>query len=151
MGIGTLLSSLWLASIPSLRNAGGWFLITLMIGSSIMIGIGLSNVYLLTLTFMFASGFNAGFFMNLNMTLVQAYSPPKVMGRVMSIHTLGFMGGMPLGALIGGFGAGFIGAPAYFVACGAVNVGLAIVAIFTQPSMRRMHTLGPAEAAAQSA
>jgi predicted MFS family arabinose efflux permease len=144
MGLGTLLASLVLASIPRLNNAGGWFLITLMAGPGLMIGMGLSKVYELTLALMFLSGWNAGFFMNLNMTLIQANTPHAVMGRVMSIYSLCFMGGMPLGALLAGAGAGIIGAPAYFASCGALMVCIGFIAFLTQPSLRRMSTI-PAE------
>ena len=75
MGVGTLLSALVLASMKELRNAGGWFIVTMIIGSSIMIGLGLSKVYGLTLGLMFVSGLNTAFFMNLNLTLIQAYTP----------------------------------------------------------------------------
>lgn len=63
------------------------------------------------------------------------------MGRVMSIHTLCFMGGMPLGGLIAGFGAEFVGAPTYFAACGVANVVATATALVTQRSMRRVSTV----------
>ena len=141
MGIGTLCSSLFLASIKELKNAGGWFIATNIIGSSLMIGLGLSHSYPLTLVFMGITGINAGFFMNLNLTLIQAYTPQHVMGRVMSVYTLCFMGGMPLGALISGFGAEMTSAAGWFVIVSCVQLVVAVTAIITQPSMRRMSTL----------
>ena len=141
MGIGTLCSSLFLASIKELKNAGGWFIATSIIGSSLMIGLGLSHSYPLTLVLMGITGINAGFFMNLNLMLIQAHTPQHVMGRVMSVYTLCFMGGMPLGALISGFGAEMTSAGGWFVIVSCVQLVVAIIAIITQPSMRRMSTL----------
>ena len=141
MGIGTLCSSLFLASIKELKNAGGWFIATNIIGSALMIGLGLSHSYTLTLVFMGITGINAGFFMNLNLTLIQAYTPQRVMGRVMSVYTLCFMGGMPLGALISGFGAEMTSAGSWFVIVSCVQLVVAVTAIITQPAMRRMSTL----------
>ena len=141
MGIGTVLASLVLASIRRLANGGGWFLVTVIIGSSLMIGLGLSKVYGLTLGLMFLSGLNAGFFMNLNLTLIQAHTPQPEMGRVMSIYSLCFMGGIPLGALLAGIGAGIVGAPAYFALCGITMAVIAFVALVTQSSLRRMTTV----------
>ena len=141
MGIGTLCSSLFLASIKELKNAGGWFIVTNIIGSSLMIGLGLSHSYPLTLVLMGITGINAGFFMNLNLTLIQAYTPQRVMGRVMSVYTLCFMGGMPLGALISGFGAEMTSAGGWFVIVSCVQLVVAVTAIITQPAMRRMSTL----------
>ena len=95
MGLGTIVSSLILASIPRIKNAGGWFSLTLVIGGTLAVGIGLSHSYLLTVLFMVLSGFNAGFFMNLNLTLIQSHTPSDVMGRVMALYTLMLMGGRP--------------------------------------------------------
>ena len=156
MGFGTLLASLLLASMGHLRNAGGWFIATMTFASLMMIALGLSKIYLLTVGLMFIAGWDSGFFMNLNLTLIQANTPQPVMGRVMSIYGLCFMGGMPLGALIAGFGAQAVGAPTYFVLCGAIMAVVTLGAIASQPSLRRMSTLGqesereeaPADAAA---
>ena len=76
MGIGTLLSSLVLASMGEIKNGGGWFIVTMMIGSSMMVGLGLSTVYELSLLLMFVSGCNAGFFMNLNPHADPGEHPP---------------------------------------------------------------------------
>ena len=138
MGIGTIISSLILASIPRLENAGGWFTTTLIIGGSLAVGIGLSDNYWLTVLFMFLSGLNAGFFINLNLTLIQAHTPSDVMGRVMAIYTLVLMGGSPFGGLLAGGGAQLLGAGEWFALCGAAVAVVAGVFLVTQPSLRRM-------------
>lgn len=138
MGVGTVISSLILASIPRLENAGGWFTTTLIIGGSLAVGIGLSHNYLLTVLFMFLSGLNAGFFINLNLTLIQAHTPSDVMGRVMAIYTLVLMGGSPFGGLLAGGGAQLLGAGEWFAICGAAVAAVAAVFLITQPSLRRM-------------
>ena len=141
MGLGTLLASLLLASMGHLKNAGGWFIATMLFASLMIVGLGLSKVYALTLTLMFISGWDSGFFMNLNLTLIQANTPRAVMGRVMSIYGVRFMGGMPIGAFLAGVGAQFIGAPAYFTTCGVMMAVVTIAAFLSQPSVRRMSTL----------
>ena len=138
MGVGTIVSSLILASLPRIRNAGGWFSLTLVIGGSLAVGIGFSNSYLLTVLFMVLSGFNAGFFMNLNLTLIQSHTPADVMGRVMSIYTLILMGGSPFGGLLAGIGAEWLTAGGWFSLCGAVIAGVAAIFLVTQPGLRRM-------------
>ena len=102
MGIGMLMSSLVLASFSKLERAGAYFIVTLILGGALNGALGLSPCYSLSLAIMFTTGWNAGFFTNLNMTLVQAHTPQAVMGRVMSIYTLCMAGGMPLGALLAG-------------------------------------------------
>ena len=141
MGTGTLAASLVLASIKELKNAGGWLLITSMAMSLLMIGLGLSHSYPLTLVLVGITGINAGFFINLNLTLIQAYTPQHLMGRIMSVYALCFMGGMPLGALISGFGAEITSPAGMFIIVSVIQFAVAITAIITQPSMRRMSTL----------
>ncbi len=140
MGIGTIVASLILASIPRLRNAGGWFNVTLIIGGSLAVGIGLSESYALTALFMVLSGFNAGFFMNLNLTLIQSHTPGPVMGRVMAVYTLILMGGAPFGGLLAGVGAEWLGAGGWFALCGGAVAAVAAVFLATQPNLRRMHS-----------
>ena len=152
MGVGTVISSLILASIPRLENAGGWFTTTLIVGGSLAVGIGLSHDYWLTVLFMFLSGLNAGFFINLNLTLIQAHTPSDVMGRVMAIYTLVLMGGSPFGGLLAGGGAQLIGAGEWFALCGAAVAVVAGVFLVTQPSLRRMpsHPETPVAASADA-
>lgn len=138
MGAGTIVSSLVLASMPRLRNAGGWFTCTLVTGGSLAVGLGLSDSYALTMTLMVASGLNAGFFMNLNLTLIQSHTPNAMMGRIMSIYTLVMLGGSPFGALIAGGGAAWLDAGPWFAISGAATAAVAVVFLIAQPSLRRM-------------
>lgn len=152
MGVGTIVSSLILASIPRIANAGGWFSLTLVIGGSLAVGIGLSDSYPLTVLFMVLSGFNAGFFMNLNLTLIQSHTPGDVMGRVMAIYTLMLQGGSPFGGLLAGVGAEWTSAGAWFALCGGAVAAVALVFLITQPGLRRMpsHPETPAPASADA-
>ena len=152
MGVGTIVSSLILASIPRIANAGGWFSLTLVIGGSLAVGIGLSDSYPLTVVFMVLSGFNAGFFMNLNLTLIQSHTPGDVMGRVMAIYTLMLQGGSPFGGLLAGVGAEWLTAGGWFALCGGAIAAVALVFLITQPGLRRMpsHPETPAAASADA-
>lgn len=138
MGAGTIASSLVLASMPRLRNAGGWFTCTLVVGGGLAAGLGLSGSYALTMALMLLSGLNAGFFINLNLTLIQSHTPGAMMGRVMAIYTLIMLGGSPFGALIAGRGAALLDAGSWFALSGAAMAAVAVVFLFAQPSLRRM-------------
>ena len=138
MGVGLTISSLILASIARLRNAGGWFTCALMTSSGLAVIIGFSHSYLLTSILMFLTGLSAAFFMNLNLTLIQSHTPGAVMGRVMAIFTLVMMGATPVGGLLGGLGAEWLGAGGFFSLCGAASVALGAVFLLTQPGLRRM-------------
>jgi predicted MFS family arabinose efflux permease len=58
------------------------------------------------------------------MTLVQTSVGDELRGRVVSIYSLAFRGGMPLGALAAGAVASAVGAPAVLVGSG---LALAVV------------------------
>ena len=138
LGVGLTCSSLVLASLRRLKNAGGWFTCALMTSSGLAIIIGFSHSYLLTALLMALTGLSAAIFMNLNLTLLQSNTPDAVMGRVMAIYTLIMMGGSPVGALLAGLGAAWLGTGAWFSLCGAASVALGAVFLLTQPGLRRM-------------
>ena len=141
LGMGLTCSSLALASLRSgLRNAGGWFTCALMTSSAFAIVIGFSHSYLLTALLLSLTGLSAGVFSNLNLTLIQSYTPQPVMGRVMAIFTLIMLGGTPVGGLLGGLGAAWLGAGQWFSLCGAASVAVGAVFLLTQPKLRRMHS-----------
>jgi MFS family permease len=142
MGVGMLMSSLLLASFSRLDRAGLWFIVTLMCGGTLNAAFGLSHWYLVSLAIMFTTGWNAGFFTNLNLTLIQANTPHAVMGRVMSIYTLCMAGGMPLGGLLAGLMSDVWGSREWFVACGFALVAIGAGVLLTQPSLRRMRSSG---------
>jgi hypothetical protein len=87
---------------------------------------------------MFVWGGGGGFFINLNQTLVQGNTPDHYMGRVMSIHTLGFLGFGPLGALLSGGMAAVIGASEWMAVSGFVLACLTLLILLTQGALRRM-------------
>lgn len=56
------------------------------------------------------------------MTLVQTSVGDSLRGRVVSIYSLAFRGGMPIGNLAAGAATSAAGAPAILVACGVALV-----------------------------
>lgn len=138
MGVGTVISSLAIASVPELRNKGGWVIGTLISAGIVVPLLGVSPWYPLTAGVMFCGGVAAGIFMNLNQTLVQANTPPEIMGRVVSIHTLAFQGVGPFGGILAGLMAAWLGAPTWMVISGAILFVLTTWALVTQPALRKM-------------
>ncbi len=137
-GLGSIVTSLMLASMPGLRNKGGWFIGALVIGSVATAVFGLSQWYVVTAAMMVVWGMGGGLFMNLLQTLIQSNTPDEVMGRVMSLQMLGLMGFVPLGSIFAGAGAELVGAPAYMSACGALLLAIAVFTFITQPALRRL-------------
>ena len=138
MLVGTLFTSLVLASFRRVDRAGFYFLMTLVVGGFLNIGLGLAPWYTMALVIMFVTGWNAGFFTNLNMALVQAHTPNPLMGRVMSIYQLCMAGAMPLGALLAGLMADVVGAQEWYAICGVGLLVLGVLMVTTSPALRGM-------------
>ncbi len=138
VGIGMLATSLVLASLGNIANKGGWFVTSLVLGGLVVAGIGLSTSYVLTSLLMFFWGMGGGVFMNLNRTLIQSNTPQPLMGRVMSIYSMGLAGVAPIGGLLSGTIAGAIGAPELMVVAGAVLTAFSVFILISEPGLRRM-------------
>jgi MFS family permease len=137
-GVGTLITSLVLASWPGMPNKGAWFVGTVIFGGVFIALIGVSPFYPLTAALMLVWGMGGGFFINLNQTLIQGHTPAELMGRVMSVHTLGFLGFMPVGALLAGGMAAALSAPAWMAISGATLTVIASAVWVAQPRLRAM-------------
>ena len=138
MGAGMVISSLAIASVPDLKNKGGWFIGSLMMAGFVLPALGLSPWYWLTAVVIFIGGMGGGVFMNLNQSLVQANSPHEMMGRVVGIHTLAFQGIGPMGGILAGFMAAWLGAPIWMAISGGILLALTTAAFITQPALRKM-------------
>ncbi len=138
MGAGMVISSLGIASMPQLKNKGGWFIASLMMAGFVLPALGLSPWYWLTALVIFIGGMGGGVFMNLNQTLVQANAPHEMMGRVVGIHTLAFQGIGPMGGILAGFMAAWLGAPIWMAISGGCLLALTTTALVTQPALRKM-------------
>ena len=130
MGIGALIGSLGLASIPRFNRRG-----LLLISSCAVWGVVLAVVakmgsYNVVMPMLLFLGLVSSMFMSLNMTLVQTYTSPEMRGRMMSIVMMTF-GAMPLSALPLGALAERIGSGNALFASGIMlavfSVGFAIV------------------------
>jgi len=136
--VGMLVMSIALASMRRLRRKGAVLLTTLMIGGVIVVGLGLSQWYLVTAVVMFLWGLAGGIMINLNQTLAQSHTPDEMMGRVMSVVALAIAGMMPLGSLAAGGGAELIGAGEWLVVSGVAVTVIGAVLWARLPSLRTM-------------
>jgi MFS family permease len=74
--------------------------------------------------------------MNMSNALIQKHVPDHLRGRVMGIYTMSFFGLMPLGALLNGNLAAWIGEPVTITANGVVLLGFAVLLYWRAPVMR---------------
>jgi len=69
-------------------------------------------------------------------SLVQLIAPNEMRGRVMSIYMLAFRGGMPLGSLVSGYLATYLGAPLVIGVNGALLVVVAVYFLIRSHGVR---------------
>ncbi len=88
-GIGALIGSLVVASMPN-RGRGKVFLISSLILGIALVGFVLSTSIWLTAVIMLAVGFGQAGRMSLGSILIMSYTKPEFQGRVMSVYMMEF-------------------------------------------------------------
>jgi MFS family permease len=129
VGLGAVMGSLLIAWLGDRIGKGRIvFFASLGFGAS-LIGFALSTSFVLSLILLSLLGANAVCQITLINTLLQTIVPSHLLGRVMSFFSLAFAGLIPIGNLISGSLAHYLGTP-LTLALGAVVVFLYAVQIF---------------------
>jgi len=100
---GSMVSALALVRVGPLRRKGVIYLSALGSGGVILALCALPVPFWVLCGLNFAWGLGGGVAMTLGRSFVQQHAPEDVRARVLSIFTLGIMGGGPLGAVADGF------------------------------------------------
>ena len=136
-GIGMLVSSAGVAGRKTMRHG-------INVARYIGVGLGLGQLLLslapsfwVAIAVMVAWGLNAGVAMASHRTLVQTNTPPEMMGRVMGLMMLGFVGALPIGALISSVLAPRLGPVLTMRWVGVVTIIIG-VALTWRPAIRRL-------------
>ncbi|MBU6240826.1 MAG: MFS transporter [Acidobacteria bacterium] len=140
LGLGQFVTSMWLLrNSHRVRKKGLWFMLGLTSGSIVQIFIGPAPSYMGLALILFAWGLTGGFYLNLNQTLLQRNTPPEVMGRVMSVHSLLMVGLAPMGALAVGYAARHLHSlPETISGTGAAMLVLVLIVLATQRKFRAL-------------
>ena len=149
-GAGALLGALSTASLGNWRYRGA-----LLVGGSLAHGIlltffGFQHTVLGAMIFIGLTSFAVMLFMGMANTLMQTRTPDHLRGRAMSVHTMVFMGFMPLGQMLLGSVGTLIGIDHAFILGGLVVVALASYVAFRVPAMREAVSLTPPRVVARS-
>jgi len=126
-GLGAVVGAVFLASRRSMLAIP-----RLIAAASAIFGIGLiafalsANLYL-SVGLLMVVGFGMMVQLVSSNTLLQTVADEDKRGRVMSFHTMAFMGMAPLGSLVAGTMAKILGAPGTVLVCGAVSILGAVV------------------------
>ncbi len=125
-GAGSIVGALivaWLGKFPKM----GWTaLIVQAVYGLLIIAFAASRMLWLSDILLFLTGAALMLVFSTVTSLVQLIAPNEMRGRVMSIYMLAFRGGIPLGSLVSGWLATYLGAPLVIGINGALLVVVAI-------------------------
>ncbi len=139
--VGTILGTVWLERTSSLR-ARGLFAYGLWIAGGILIvvfGLPVSIYTVAAAAFLVGAAFIIPTL--IFMTTLQELIPGKVLGRVMSIVTVGSVALVPVGSGLVGWATDHVGAPTIFILSGVLTALLAALALM-HPVIRNLDRAG---------
>ncbi len=130
-GIGALAGALTLASLGNFKKKGRLVLVGTVTFTTAIFFFTISRSFVFSLLLLIAAGWgmvtqNA----SIN-TLLQTTVADFIRGRVMSLYTFTFMGMMPIGSLLAGIIANYLGAE-WSLRIGTILVAIILYAIFSQ-------------------
>jgi MFS family permease len=126
-GAGSIVGALIVAWLGKFRKMGMTALLAQALYGGLIIAFSLSRALWLSDLLLFLTGMTLMIVFSTVTSLVQLIAPNEMRGRVMSIYMLAFRGGMPLGSLVSGWLATYIGAP---LVIGINGVLLIVVAAY---------------------
>jgi MFS family permease len=110
-GVGALLGALMIAYLGSFRGRGRLLVAGAFAFPALILVFTLIRHVPLALLVLVGVGLGQMVMMNTSNALVQLETPDEMRGRVMSIYTMGFFGSMPIGNLLAGVAAAWLGEP----------------------------------------
>lgn len=135
-GVGALLGALVLANRKNVKGLGT-FVAACAGGMGLsLIAFAFSRDFRLSALLLVPVGFFVMSQMASSNTLIQSLIPDAMRGRVMSLYAMMFMGMAPIGALLAGFLATRIGAPATLAGGGAICIAGALLFARFLPTLR---------------
>ncbi len=138
MGLGIAITSFVVMRKGDMRNKGAIFQRAMMCGAAITFLVGRTTSFGQVLVLAFLMGLAGGFFINMNQGLVQANTPPPLMGRVMGLYTLVNIGLMPFGALTIGIAASWIGTGNAISGAAAIGFAVVVTTYVRNTDLRRL-------------
>jgi MFS family permease len=137
-GLGALMGAIFLASRKSVRGLGRIIALAAFIfGLGILI-FSLSRIFLVSLLTLVFAGFGMMVQMASSNTILQTIVDDDKRGRVMSLFTLAFIGMAPLGSLLAGTLAHWIGAPFTVMGAGVLCLVASLLFWRKLPLLRAM-------------
>ncbi len=137
-GLGSLIAALIIASLGNFNYRGKLLSVGSFVFPATLIIFAAIRWIPLSLFVMILVGWGFMTYSNLTNNLVQHHVPDELRGRVMGIYSLTFFGMIPIGALLAGTLAEYLGAPTAVTVTASVMLVAVLGMWFVFPKIRRM-------------
>ena len=137
-GLGSMIGALLIATLSHLKRRGKMWAIGSYAMPLFILLFSVTRLLPLSLLFLLGFGMSLMMIANINNALIQMKVPDELRGRVMSIYTLVFQGGFPIGSLLAGAAATQFGEPAAIGMSAVLLLGFAVFTTFRRPEISRM-------------
>ncbi len=138
-GSGALAASLYLANRKSLKGLGNRIVLACLVGGVASVAFAYNLFLTLALPLLFISGGTFIMIVTSCNILLQSLVPEHLRGRVMAIYTMSFIGMLPVGSLVYGSLAHYIGSvKPIFVIAGVLSLGYGYVLMKVMPGVRQL-------------
>ncbi len=135
-GAGSVVGALVVAWLGKFKRMGLTALLVQAVYGVFIIAFATSRALWLSDILLFLTGAALMVVFSTVTSLIQLLAPNEMRGRVMSIYMVAFRGGMPLGSLVSGYVATFLGAPMVIGINGALLVVVAGYFLAASPGVR---------------
>jgi MFS family permease len=135
-GAGALAGAIATASLGGFRRRGGVLIASVFAHGLLLAIFAQQRTLIGAMLFIGLTGFAVMVFLGMANTLMQTRTPDHLRGRAMSVHTMVFMGLMPLGQMLLGALGTFIGIDKAFLVGGVVVVLVAMFALIRGSDLR---------------
>jgi predicted MFS family arabinose efflux permease len=125
-GAGSVVGALFVAWLGQFRRMGLTSLLVQVAYGLLIVAFARSETVWLSSLLLFLTGAALMIVFSTVTSLIQLTAPNEMRGRVMSIYMLAFRGGMPLGSLVSGYLATWLGAPNVIAINGVLLVAVAL-------------------------
>lgn len=136
-GVGALGGALATAALGGWRRRGALLVVASFLHGMLLTIFGTQHTLLGAMVFVGLTSFFVMVFLGMANTLMQTRTPDQLRGRAMSVHTMVFMGFMPLGQMILGSVGTIVGIDNAFVVGGCIVMAVALFAAVRVPALRR--------------
>jgi MFS family permease len=141
-GVGGVLGGLFAASLGNFERRGLLQIISMFtFGAGVVLFAFMTNLWAGSFA-LILTGFSQMVFMTTNQTLLQTNIPDELRGRITSIYMLD-QGLVPLGTIIAGVGAEYLGPQKMVFIMGSTCAVLAVMVALWVPRVRNMRLNGP--------